>query len=548
MHTTIFTGGCVIRSFPHGTESSARNAAGDSDALAIRNGIIVALGVDAKRLLSDARAHGDEAVIEVDLGGGVLMPAIGEGHAHPILGGLEQLGPQVRDCTSIEAIAHRVQDFAEANPNQKWIVGASYDATLSPGGHFDARWLDVTDRPVVLRAWDYHTVWVNTAALVAAGITASSPEPPLGRIIRRPDGSPLGTLQEQGAIDLISAVCPPHTEEVRVEALARASTHYIREGVTWVQDAWVDMVDLETYLTAAQTGVLTTRFNLALRVDPLQWPAQYNSLIAARERVRELNHPLLTCNTVKFFLDGVVENRTAFMLDSFSDDASNSGLPNWDPEALAQACQALDADGFQLHLHAIGDRANRLALDCAEATRQMNGVRDRRTVIAHVHVLAAEDIARFAELDVIANFEPLWAQSDAVMRDLTLPALGPIRESWQYRIGDLTRSGAHVSFGSDWPVTSSDWRPGVATAVTRQTPDGQPGGGWTPEQRVVADIALAAYTHGVAYQAFADDRHMLAVGQTADAIWLSHDPRVTAPHTLPAIEILGTWLAGKRVH
>lgn len=547
MRTTIFTGGKIIGGFSSGgvpIPSSYSN----TEALAMRDGVIVALGSAARDLLADARTRGDDTVTEFPLGGGILMPSIGEGHAHPVLGGLEQLGPQIRDCTSVEQIVERVKIFAADNPGDGWIVGASYDATLCPNGHFDARWLDAITRPVVLRAWDYHTIWVNSAALAAAGITSETPEPRLGRIVRRVDGQPLGTLQESGAIDLIMAVCPPHSESVRLHALALADAHYAREGVTWVQDAWVEEADVETYLSAARSGILTTRFNLALRVDPLRWPEQYDGLIAARNRVRELNHPLLTCNTVKFFVDGVVENRTALMLESFTDDDTNSGLPNWDPKVITQACRALDAANFQLHLHAIGDRANRLALDCVETVRALNGVRDRRTVIAHIHVLAEEDIARFAELEIIANFEPLWAQADAAMVDLTLPALGPIREGWQYRIGDLTQSGAHVSFGSDWPVTSSDWRAGVATAITRQTSERQPPAGWTPEQRIAPEVALAAYTHGVAYQAFADDRQGLAVGQTADAVWLRDDPRGHDPHQLAAIEILGTWRAGVRIH
>lgn len=548
MGTTVFTGGTVISGFYGDSPDGRLDSVTDSDALAVRDGIIIALGAEALALLAGPRTDADTTVTEVDLDGGVLMPTIGEGHAHPILGGLEELGPRIRDCTSVEQIVDRVKMFAEENPGDGWIMGASYDATLTPHGHFDARWLDVTDRPVILRAWDYHTLWVNSAALAAAGITSSSPEPVLGRIVRRADGSPLGTLQEQGAIDLIMAVCPPHSEDLRLQALKLANEHYAQEGVTWVQDAWVEEADVETYLTAARTGVLTTRFNLALRVDPLLWPAQREALLASRDRVRALNHPLLTCETVKFFVDGVVENRTAFMLNPFSDDDANTGLPNWDPELLTSACQTLDADGFQLHLHAIGDHANRLALDCVEATRAVNGLRDRRAVIAHIHVLAASDIARFAELDIIANFEPLWAQEDSAMLELTLPALGAVREAWQYRIGDLARSGAHVSFGSDWPVTSSDWRLGVATAVTRQTAEQLPLGGWTPEQRVSSGVALAAYTHGVAHQAFADDRTRLAIGHIADAVWLSHDPRAVPPHQLAAIEILGTWVAGTRIY
>ena len=203
------------------------------------------------------------------------MPSFGDGHAHPLYGGLEFAGPPVRPCNSVDEIVGVVGRFAAEHPEDEWIVGASYDSSLAPGGLFDARWLDaaVSDRPVVLRAWDYHTMWCNSVALQRAGITADTPDPVLGEIPHREDGSVLGTLREWGAMDLMTAVMPVRDEDVRVAALGTAADYYLARGVTWVQDAWVEPDDVDTYVEAARRDALRVRFNLALlrRPAPLRF-------------------------------------------------------------------------------------------------------------------------------------------------------------------------------------------------------------------------------------------------------------------------------------
>jgi predicted amidohydrolase YtcJ len=441
-----------------------------------------------------------------------------------------------------------VRDWAREHPEAEWIIGASYDATLAPDGLFDAEWLDaaVPDRPVLLRSWDYHTVWVNSAALAAAGITAATPEPALGRIARRPDGSPLGTLMEPGAIDLVLAVASGFSLEQRVAALQAATGKYAAAGLTWIQDAWVDPENVETYMTAAAQARLDARINLAFRADPARWPGQLALFEDARRRVEELDSPLLTAGTVKFFLDGIIESRTACLLSPYADAPGETGLPNWETGQLQEAMAAFDRLGFQLHLHAIGDAAVRMALDGLEEVQRRNGERDRRPVIAHLQVVDPADIGRFAALGVVANFEPLWACADDVMRLLTLPRLGERRAELQYPIASLARAGVHVSFGSDWPVTGHHPVPGLATAVTRQTADHAPEGGWLPNERVDVETALAAYTSGVAYQAFAEQHWgTLRPGLSADLVWLSQDPRAVPDSELTGLAVRGTWLAGR---
>ena len=279
-----------------------------TDALLVVDGVVQALGQRATE-----RATGAD---DVDLGGGFLMASFGDGHAHPLPGGLEAVGPQVRRCKSVDEIVDAVGKFAAEHPDDDRIVGASYESSLDPGGLFDARWLDaaVPDRPVVLRAWDYHTVWCNSVALERAGITADTPDPPLGEIPRRDDGSVLGTLREWGAVDLVYSVVPERDSVVRIGALGTAADYYLARGVTWVQDAWVEPADVDTYIDAARQGALGVRFNLGLYADPRHFASQLEQFADARRRVDEVDSPLLTAQTVKFFADGVIENETGALL------------------------------------------------------------------------------------------------------------------------------------------------------------------------------------------------------------------------------------------
>ena len=500
-----------------------------ADALLVRDGVVVAVGsadVDRHLAALDTASDSADACDQVDLDGGFLMPSFGDGHAHPIFGGLEAEGPQVRTCSSVDEIVAEVRRFAQTHPEIEWITGASYDGSLVDGGLFDARWLDeaVADRPVVLRAWDYHTVWCNSRALELAGITAETPEPELGEIPRRGDGSPLGTLREWGAVDLVDAVRPPLEETVQLRALERAADYYLERGVTWVQDAWVEPADV----------------------------AQLPAMVEARRRIQELGDPLLSAHTVKFFADGVVENETGSLLEPYCSSLHNHGLRVWEGETLAEAVRAVDAAGFQVHIHAIGDAAVRQALDAIESAIAANGPRDRRPVIAHAQLVDSADLARFAEIGVIANMQPLWAQLDDLMTVLTVPRLGESRASNQYRMRSILELGGRLSFGSDWPCTSGTPVEGLAIGTSRQNDAGEPAGGWTPEEIVDIDRALDTYSTAVAYQAFADICPAfwgeIRPGASADLIRFDHDPRLLSPQELAVTAVRTTYLGGVAVH
>ncbi|MGX7828165.1 amidohydrolase [Actinokineospora sp. 24-640] len=518
---TVFTGGTMGIG---GTVGTGTVGTGRTTALAVRDGVVHALG--------DA-ALACRAALTVDLAGGVLMPAFGDGHAHPILGGLERQGPLVADCASVAEIVEAVRAYAAANPDLPWIVGAGYNPTLAPGGVYDARWLDaaVPDRPVVLRAGDYHALWCNSVALDRAGVVDSDVE----GIVR----DPLGTLREWAACDLVLRLVPDG-RDLRA-AVRHATESYAAAGVTWVQDAWVD---LDSGFTDAYLSTPGLRVALALRADPASWRDQRPLFQAERARVNGLACGLVTANTVKFFTDGVIETDTAALLAPYAHSCTH-GAPVWPRAELPAAAAAFDADGFQLHLHAIGDAAVRLALDAIEHAVDTNPPRDRRPVITHIQLVDPADLPRFRRLGVIANVQPFWAQLDPAQTELTIPRLGPERAATQYPLRTLAAT-THLSFGSDWPVDSLKPLDGIQVATTRQTLNGEPPGGWTPGERLTPETALAAYTSGPAYQAFAErDRGTLAPGRQADLVHLSADP--TTAERPASIAVLGTWLAGRRI-
>lgn len=544
MTTTLFHNGTIWL----GAEAEP------AESLLVSQGVIAAIGTaEVDRHLASLPSDQD-SIEHVDLDGGFLMPSFGDGHAHPIFGGMEAEGPQVRACSSVDEIVAEVGRYAAAHPDEKWITGASYDGSLVAGGLFDARWLDeaVSDRPVVLRAWDYHTVWCNSRALELAGITAETPEPEIGEIPRRDDGSPVGTLREWGAVDFVDAARPRQDETIRLRALERAANYYRRRGVTWVQDAWVEPADVDTYLSASAAQLLSIRFNLALYADPRHFAKQLPEMLEARRRVAEQGDPLLSAHTVKFFADGVVENETGALLEPYCSSLHNHGLRVWEGDTLAEAVRAVDAAGFQVHIHAIGDAAVKQALDAIESTIATNAPWDRRPVIAHAQLVAAEDLDRFAELGIIANMQPLWAQLDDLMTVLTVPRLGEERAANQYRMASIINSGGQLSFGSDWPCTSGTPVEGLAIGTSRQNEAGEPDGGWIPEEIVDIERALDAYSRAVAVQGFADLSPApwgeIRIGASADLIRFDADPRTLTPQELARTPVRSTYLGGAAIH
>ena len=500
-------------------------------------------------------AHGDAAIalpadVSVDLNGSTLLPGFGDGHAHPIFGGVETLFAPVRGPEKLDELLDAVKKWADENPDAQWVRGEGYDPSLAPMGIFDAKWLDeiVPDRPVVLRAMDYHTAWVNTKAMELAGITSETPQPPDGEIPHREDGTPIGTLREWGAWSMVYNLLPPLDNEQRHKVALAASAAFSSCGVTWAQDAWVEDDTLETWLLAAKSGALKFRANLAWFAEPEGiWKTKIDGFSKNRDRLAKEAPDLLTGNTIKFFADGILEGGTAAVLEDYC-DCPNKGIPNWRREELIEAvCEAVKR-GFQPHIHAIGDAGIRNALDAIEAARRVHK-EIINPVIAHSQLIDPADLPRFKELDVIANFEPLWAQLANEQVVLTVPRLGQERADRQYPIATLLRSGTKISFGSDWPVTSPVPMQGIGVAITRQTDEAKPPEGWVPKERLTLDEALTAYTMGSAVQA--GETHLwgdLAIGKRADIAMLDSDIHALEPMQVRKAKVVGTWLGGVRVH
>jgi len=486
----------------------------------------------------------------IDLLGGFLMPAFGDGHAHPLFGGYESMGPQIKGSPNLQAVLDEVGRFAAANKHLEWIVGASYESWHAEGGDFDARWLDavVPDRPVVLRSNDYHTVWCNTVALEAAGITADTPDPELGWIVRRPDGSPMGTLREWDAVDMVLDKAPQNSLETMIRGIEIGSAELAKHGITWVQDAWVEPGMPEAYEEALRQGRLPLRYNLALRADPRNWREQLEWFAATRARVGSTGQ--LTANTIKIFADGVIEGHTAALHEAYADHAHEHGMPVWQWSEMRDCVIAIDALGFQPHIHAIGDEGLHQALNAIEAAQKANGAASHaRPVITHVQLLDPADLPRFSKLGVIANFEGLWACNDQLQRELTAPRVGSVREMWQYPMASLINSGATLSMGSDWPVSDQNPLKAMGVAVTRKEPGVANSAAWIPAERLSVQEALSAYTRGSALQAGQENVWgQIKVGLSADLVWLEASPFEVEPENLGAIRVLATWLQGKQIY
>ncbi|MEP7202099.1 MAG: amidohydrolase [Ilumatobacteraceae bacterium] len=487
----------------------------------------------------------------VRLDGRALVPAFRDGHSHPLHGGINRGELDLTGVASFDDVIDTVRRWARSHRDDSWIIGHCYAPHLLPGGMGRSEWLDEAcrERPVVLFPTDYHALWANSAALALAGVTSSTAEPSLGTIVRDGDGRPTGMLLEHGAMELVEVHMPPVTRATRERGLAAGMHALSSEGIVWCQDAVVELDELDVYADGARRGTLTCRINAAFKADPLTWTRQHSGFLDAR-RVLEADHAAsawLTARTVKFFADGVIEAGTGFLLEPYEDAPHTCGLPNWSAEGLKEAVRVFDADGFQIHIHAIGDAGVRIALDAIEHAAVLNGPRDRRPVIAHTQLVHPRDRRRFAELEVIANFEPLWACLDGSQLDLTIPRLGPQRSALQYPIATLARLGATVSFGSDWPVSSHRPLDGLAVAVTRQNTKGEPVGGWVPDERIPVLQAIHAYTAGSAFQAFDDDAGTLAIGARADLVVLDRDITGIAGDEVPDASVDETWVNGVSV-
>jgi predicted amidohydrolase YtcJ len=514
-------------------------------AVAVRSGRIAAVGTD----LNELRGPQTEVV---DLAGGLLLPGFVDAHIHPVQGGLERARCNLAPAAGLPAYQQIIESYAGQHPDVPWILGGGWHQPDFPNAAPAAADLDVVtgNRPAFLVNADHHGAWVNSRALALAGIDARTPDPADGRIERGPDGSPTGTLHE-GAMDLVGRLVPPTTHVELVAALMDAQAYLHSLGITGWQDAilgaYANLGDATpAYVELARAGRLTARVNGALWWQRDRGAEQIAELVVRREAG---NHPRFRAGSVKIMQDGVAENFTAGMLEPYFDGCgcrtANTGLSFVDPAELRENITRLDAAGFQVHVHAIGDRAVREVLDAFEAALTANGDSDLRHHIAHLQVVHPDDIGRFAKLGITANIQALWAVYEAQMTDLTIPFLGPARTAWQYPFGDLARSGARLAAGSDWPVSSPDPLAAVHVAVNRR--DDRSAEAFLPDQAVDLATALAAYTSGSAWVNHADDTGRIEVGALADLALLDRDPFAGPTDEISSARVRATYVEGECV-
>jgi predicted amidohydrolase YtcJ len=516
---------------------------GDLGDVVVERGRITAVGGEAA----------SSGATVVDVAGGLLTPGFVDAHVHAIQGGVER-----RTCDLSVAEVHqgayltRIADYAASHPDRAWVRGGGWAMSAFPGGVPTARALDsvVPDRPVALVNRDHHGMWVNSRALELAGIGAGTPDPADGRVERDESGHPTGMLHE-GAMRLVAERLPAVDDDEMLAGFLEGQSYLHSLGVTGWQDAivgaYAGMQDNgATYLRAAREGLLTSTVVGALWWDRDRGEEQVPDLVARREA---LTHGRFSATTVKIMQDGIAENGTAALVEPYLDRCGhrtdNAGLSFVDPTRLPAYVAALDRLGFQVHVHAIGDRGVREALDAFEGSDPA-----RRHHVAHLQLVHPDDIARFRALGVAANLQALWACLDEQMTELTIPFLGAERAGRQYPFGDLHRSGARLVAGSDWPVSTPDPLEAIHVAVHRVA-YGDAGRAGTeaflPEQALPLEAAFAAYTSGSAWVNHRDDAGTVTPGAAADLVVLDRDPFLD-PLSVGATRVVSTWIDGAVVH
>lgn len=523
-----------------------------SEAVAVRGERIVAVGTDAAL----ARLRGPATEV-IDLQGQLLTPGFIDTHVHFIEGARYLANVPLREATSMAQITRDVARYAREHPQAAWIRGEgfSYGYADLPSDGFHKEILDkaVADRPVLLTSGMAHAAWANSAALRLAGITRDTPNPPGGEIVRGPDGEPTGWLKEDAAIEPVIALIPQPGRAQDKAALEGAIREANRVGLTRVDSAGGDFPYLDVLAQIEHEGGLTLRISIADWINP---PALTPEHLAALEAARARYHDdRLAAGVAKFIMDGVIESHTAYMPGGYADQPRETGMRFWDPADYQAAVRTLDARGFQVYTHAIGNGAIALALDAYEAAQAANpadGVTPPCHRIEHAEAPNPGDIARFGRLGVVASMQPLmiyprdeWKGMEGLWQkyagDQWLPEAFAIRS--------LLDSHALVSFGTDWPIVQLNPLYGVRNAVLRQSLDGQPASGYQPAQRIGVAEAVRAYTLDAAVASRrGKDEGSIAVGKLADLVLFSRNFIEGPANDIPQARVLVTWVGGKAVY
>jgi len=523
-----------------------------AEAVAIRGDKIVAVGTE--RELDSYRGPTTKVL---DAAGRLVLPGFTDCHIHFLDGSLSLQRISLDDAEDIPEIQRRVKAYADTHPGQPWVLGRGWQySSVGPTNLPDKRYLDeiIPDRPVYLASYDGHTGWANTKALQLAGITKQTQNPPGGEIVRDPKtGEATGVFKEDSADAIMSQAIPVPTRDERLQAFRAGLKEANRVGLVRVHSASgvgaasSDLQNVDLLEELRKAGELTVRMYLAYRAaPPTISPAQLAEIEEAR---RKYHDEWLSAGAVKFFMDGVVESHTAAMLTPYSDDPKLSGDLLWDPATYQRTVADLDRRGIQIFTHAIGDRAVRLALDAYENAAKTNGTTDRRHRIEHIETITAEDIPRFGRLGVIASFQPLHAYPNDDTLSVWARNVGPerVQRAWAWR--GVENSGGVLAFGSDWPIVTLNPWPSLQNALTRQTTEGNPPGGFVPKERISLEDAIRGYTLGAAIGGHRERTEgSLEPGKLADLIVVSHDLFRIEPTEIGGTEVLLTMVGGRVVY
>ena len=512
-----------------------------ASAIAIRDGRIAYVGDAAGALaLRDARTR------VIDLQGRMVLPGLHDSHMHPMSGGMRLLRCDLANVASAQELLAAARSCAARKPARAWVLGGGWSPQRIEPGALQRADLDAIEskRPVYLANEDGFTAWVNGPALALAGIDPQGVAPEIDGLARDPlTHRPTGIVSAAANDQLHRRIPKPTQLEYR-EALRRATQLANSFGITSVFDAAANPLLLDAYRAADRQGELSVRVVAAQTVDPKGGAGQVEAMIARRDAVRGTR---LRADAAKIFLDGEIDMHTAAMLAPYA-GSSERGALLIDVPALDAIVTRLDAAGFLIHMHAMGDAAVRAGLDAIELAERNNGARDRRHQLAHIGVADPDDIPRFGKLGVAANFSPLWFRADDSASVSIRAALGAQREQWNYPIASVLEHGGLIAASSDWPAPSLNPLLAMQVAMTRQPFDGsQPP--LQPEQRVSLAAIIAAYTKNAAWLAQEDQLDgSIEVGKAADLAVLDRNLFEIAPAQLRNVRVLLTFLDGHVVY
>jgi predicted amidohydrolase YtcJ len=484
----------------------------------------------------------------IDLEKKMVLPGFIDSHAHSSHGTSLFVSINLHMLYSPEAYRESITTYIKENPDEAAYKGGGWDNEYFPPTGPSKEVLDDIrpDRPIALVSSDGHSLWVNSKALEMAQITKDTPNPEGGVIEKHPQtGELTGTLRET-AMKLVDDVLPPYSLEQRKNTLIAYQEMSAAAGITASHDSMLGAKEIQTYKALESEGLLNMRFRGAITLEPDQWEKQMEMLVEERPKNQ---HPFFQTNTAKIFVDGVVEGSTAYLLEPYEHMPEFRGEPLWSLDELKEVAAVVDKEGFQIHVHAIGDAAVKMTLDAFEHARKVNGARDSRHLITHIQLVTPEDIPRFKALDVIGVVQPFWFKIDDYFWNLSMPFLGKERANRNYPMQSLIETGARIASASDFPVTvPCDPLIGIQTGITRAESNGSPEKILWPEESASLEDMIATFTINGAYANFMDNETgSIEVGKQADLIVLNQNLFDIPPQEISQTDILFTMVDGREV-